>query len=157
MAGRPAYQPSDKDRRCIIRMIARGCPQNEVAEAIGLDLKTLRKHFRDELDRGYRIAKDLLDDAVWTLALGAAAEFDGKGNQIRSEVRRTLGAITWLEKTRFGVSEYDPKPRDPTPLREEPMGKKEARMRDAQTADQGTVWADLLMRRDKAREDPVEH
>jgi hypothetical protein len=49
-AGRPAYTPTDKDRATVKAMAGYGVPQPEIARVIGVAEKTLRKHFRDELD-----------------------------------------------------------------------------------------------------------
>jgi hypothetical protein len=48
--GRPPYEPSEKDRRTVRTMSAYGIPQHRIAPVIGVDEKTLRRHFRAELD-----------------------------------------------------------------------------------------------------------
>lgn len=48
--GRPAYEPTDKDRGLVEAMSAYGVPQLEIAAVLEIDDKTLRKHFRRELD-----------------------------------------------------------------------------------------------------------
>lgn len=52
-AGRPTYKPTDADKNTVSVMVAAGIPQENIARCIGekgIDLKTLRKHFRQELD-----------------------------------------------------------------------------------------------------------
>ena len=48
----PAYQPSDKDRRIAEALAGWAIPQERIARVIGVDPKTLRKHFPDELSVG---------------------------------------------------------------------------------------------------------
>jgi hypothetical protein len=50
--GRPAYQPTDKDRRIAEALSGWSIPQDRIARVIGVDPKTLRKHFADELEMG---------------------------------------------------------------------------------------------------------
>jgi hypothetical protein len=53
--GQPPFQPTDKDRESVEAMAGYGMPQADIARLIGphgIDPKTLREHFRKELDRG---------------------------------------------------------------------------------------------------------
>ena len=53
MAGRPKYEPSESDRATVEAMAAAGIAQDTIARCIGargIDEKTLRRHFRQELD-----------------------------------------------------------------------------------------------------------
>ena len=45
-------EPTPEDRRMVRAFAGFGVPQEDIARHLGLDPKTLRKHFRDELDRG---------------------------------------------------------------------------------------------------------
>ena len=50
---RPRLQPSDEQRRMVKTLSALGIPQKQIARQVGIRSdKTLRKHFREELDRG---------------------------------------------------------------------------------------------------------
>lgn len=51
-AGRPAYVPDEKTRTIVKVMTAGGIQQSFIAEAIGIDEKLLRQHYRKELDTG---------------------------------------------------------------------------------------------------------
>src|SRR5262249_52278404 len=52
---RPKLVPSDEQRRLVKSLAAVGVPHQENARQIGIcSPKTLRKHFREELDRGPR-------------------------------------------------------------------------------------------------------
>lgn len=48
--GRPPYAPTPKDRATVKAMAGYGIPHDDIAAVIGATAKTLRKHFRDELD-----------------------------------------------------------------------------------------------------------
>ena len=48
---RPPYQPSEKDQRIVEAMAAGGIRQEEICRAIGVSAKTLRKYFREVLNR----------------------------------------------------------------------------------------------------------
>ena len=46
------FEPTDDQRRTVKALSGYGVPQEGIAIHIGIDAKTLRKHFRDQLDRG---------------------------------------------------------------------------------------------------------
>jgi hypothetical protein len=46
------FEPTEEQRRTVKALSGYGVPQESIAIHIGVDPKTLRKHFRDELDRG---------------------------------------------------------------------------------------------------------
>jgi len=50
--GRPAFKPTDDDRKTVELMCAVGIPHEGIARCIqgGIDDKTLRKHFPEELE-----------------------------------------------------------------------------------------------------------
>lgn len=123
-AGRPAFQPTEKQRGVVETMAAFGTPHEDIARVIGIDDKTLRKHFREELDLGTikanaKVAQNLFD-------MACKPNRDG-----------LVAAIFWL-KVRAGWSEYK------APQRPEPLGKKEQAEVDAQTAIEGTSFGDYL-------------
>jgi hypothetical protein len=49
---RPAYKPDDVHRRQVEAMAAYGIPEPDISRVVGIDPKTLRKYYRDELDMG---------------------------------------------------------------------------------------------------------
>jgi hypothetical protein len=49
---RRAYKPDDAHRRQVEAMAAYGIPEPDIARVVGIDPKTLRKYYRDELDLG---------------------------------------------------------------------------------------------------------
>src|SRR4030088_3120937 len=49
---RPTHQPDPSQRRQVEAMAAYGIPETDVARTVGIDPKTLRKCYREELDLG---------------------------------------------------------------------------------------------------------
>lgn len=50
--GRPSYKPTDSDRRLVSVLRGLGKPEQPIADALGISIKTLRKHFEYELAHG---------------------------------------------------------------------------------------------------------
>jgi hypothetical protein len=50
--GRRAHFPDERGRRQVEALAAYGVPEADIARVVGIDPKTLRKHYRDELDLG---------------------------------------------------------------------------------------------------------
>jgi len=67
---RPKLTPTGEQRRLVKSLVACGIRQEEIARVIGIrSPKTLRKHFREELDRGapeanYNVAQSLYQKAT---------------------------------------------------------------------------------------------
>ena len=51
--GRRAHKPSLATRRQVEAMAAYGVPETNIARVLGVDPKTLRKHYREEFDTGH--------------------------------------------------------------------------------------------------------
>jgi hypothetical protein len=67
---RPRFVPDDQQRRMVRSMAAYGIPHEEIALCVGLrSAKTLRRHFREDLDRAgteanARVAQSLFQQAI---------------------------------------------------------------------------------------------
>ena len=67
---RPQFKPTDDHRRMVKSMAAMGIPHEQIAIKIGIrSPKTLRTHFREELDSGateanYKVAQTLFQMAT---------------------------------------------------------------------------------------------
>jgi hypothetical protein len=123
--GRPAYQPTEKDRRIAEALSGWSIPQDRIARVIGVDPKTLRKHFADELEIGSAKLEAQLAQNLLRIAQG--------------QDRQALIATIFALKSRFGWVETTPPPREP------PLGKKEAAaLRAAEIAEGNSSWGDLL-------------
>ncbi len=88
--GRPAFQPTDDERRQVEQMSAVGIPQESICLVIrgGIDDKTLRKHFRSELD---------------TAAIKANAKIGA--TLYNKAINGDTTAAIWWSKTRMGWKE----------------------------------------------------
>ena len=69
--GRPKYEPTEADRNTVRSMVACGIPQEGVARCLGthgIDPKTLREHFRDELDTASIRANSVIASRLYAAA-----------------------------------------------------------------------------------------
>lgn len=51
IVGRPTFPATPEDRTKVARMSRLGIPQSQMAIVLGISDKTLRKHFRRDLDK----------------------------------------------------------------------------------------------------------
>jgi hypothetical protein len=89
--GRKPHQPEAQHRRQVEAMTAYGVPEAVIARVLAIDPKTLRKHYREELDIGQVKATARVAESLFRKALG-----DGS--------QAVTAAIFWL-KTRGGWRE----------------------------------------------------
>ena len=83
---RPARKPDPVTRRQVEAMAAYGIPEADIATVIEIDPKTLRRHYRKELDTGHIKANTKVAENLYRKATG-----DGRES--------VVAAIFWL-KTR---------------------------------------------------------
>lgn len=119
-----AHEPDDHSRAMVEAMSGYGIPHDDIATVVGCDPKTLRKHYRDELDRGGIKANSKVAENLFKIATGKGRE-------------AVTAAIFWL-KVRAGWSEFSPS------AQPRPPGKKEQAQQDAETAAAGTGLGDLV-------------
>jgi hypothetical protein len=93
---RKTFLVTDAMRERVRRLAGVGVPQEDIANIIGCDAKTLRKHLRGELDRGAAEA-----DAAVASYLFANA----KGGNVAAQ-------IFWLKRARWRKRQA---PEDPVP------------------------------------------
>jgi predicted transcriptional regulator len=84
--GRPSHKPDPTSRRQVEALSGYGIPEPEIAGLIGIDPKTLRKHYRHELDHGHTKANAKVAENLYRKATGEGRE-------------AVIAAIFWL-KTR---------------------------------------------------------
>jgi len=89
--GRRAHKPDPFHRRQVEAMAAYGVPEQNIARVVGIDAKTLRKHYREELDTGQTKATAKVAESLFRKATS-----DGH--------QSVTAAIFWL-KTRGGWRE----------------------------------------------------
>ena len=69
MQGRPPFKPTDEQREQVKAMSSHGVPHRQQAPLIGCAPKTLRKHFREELNIGKIQANAKVAGALYQSAL----------------------------------------------------------------------------------------
>jgi hypothetical protein len=69
---RKAFLATAAMREQVRSLAARGARQENLAKRIGCDPKTLRKHFRDELDRGMAEANVEIASALFAAAMNGS-------------------------------------------------------------------------------------
>ena len=85
----PPFQPTDEQRKTVRVMAGFGIPQPDIATLLEIDPKTLRLHFRRELDRG---------------SIEATAKVAQTLFQMATSGQNTAASIFWM-KARAGWRE----------------------------------------------------
>ena len=88
--GRPAHQPTDKTRAEVRALSSFGQPQTDIAGYVGISDKTLREHYRDELD-----------NAAMRANAAVAAKLHNAATLKEHTAPSVTAAIFWA-KTRMG-------------------------------------------------------
>ena len=68
-AGRPPWEPSEKDREAVRLMTAVGVPQVAICRHLGVSDKTLYRHCRHELDCGAAEANTMVGQSMYQMAI----------------------------------------------------------------------------------------
>ena len=69
------FQPTPEQRKIVRAMAGYGIPQADICLVLaGIDLKTLRKHFRTELDTGGTLATAKVAENLYRMATGPGRE-----------------------------------------------------------------------------------
>ena len=89
--GRPAHKPTDGTSKQVEAMCGYGVPEADIARVLGIDPKTLRKYYRDELDTGHIKANSRVAESLFRKATG-----DGTA---------AVTAAIWWSKARMGWKE----------------------------------------------------
>lgn len=84
--GRPSFEPSEEQRQMVMILAAAGHIQKMMAARLGINVDTLRKHFRAELDEGTDYANSALGEVLYKKALSGDIKaienwFDRRGGQ----------------------------------------------------------------------------
>jgi hypothetical protein len=67
---RPEHTPTDETRDQVLRGVIAGVDQDRIAAILGIAPKTLRKHYRDELDHGKAKANMAVGGSLYQKAIG---------------------------------------------------------------------------------------
>ncbi len=115
--GRPAFKPNERQQYSVGLMCSIGIPQDQIALSLGIAPKTLRQHFRAELDVGATKMITRVADSL-----------------VRQAISGNVSACIFILKCRAGWRDSG----------EEKVGKKEQARIDAQQPPADSVWAGLL-------------
>jgi len=84
------FEPTDEQRRLVRAMSGFGIPQPDIATHLGIDPKTLRKHLREELDRGSIEATAKVAQSLFNMAT--------QGNNVAAAIFWMKARAGWREK-----------------------------------------------------------
>ena len=97
--GGAMYVPTDEQRRMVKVMSGFGITQTDIANQLGVDAKTLRKHFRDELDRGMTEANMRVAQSLYNMAT--------TGGSVAAAIFWMKARAGWREKHEIVLTEED--------------------------------------------------
>ena len=98
---RPPYKPTDNDRKTVELMSAAGIIQDEIRLCIGkrgISVKTLRKHFRRELDTAAIIANTKVAGSLFKRAING---------DTASAIWWTKARMKWSEQKNVDLASSD--------------------------------------------------
>jgi hypothetical protein len=90
------FDPTDEQRRTVRAMSGFGVPQPDIALHLGIDPKTLRKYFRDDLSRGSIEATTKVAQSLFNMAT--------KGNNVAAAIFWMKARAGWREKQEIQFS-----------------------------------------------------
>jgi hypothetical protein len=93
------FEPTDEQRRTVRAMSGFGVPRPDIAIHVGIDPKTLRKWFRDELDRGSIEATTKVAQSLFRMAT--------EGNNVAAAIFWMKTRAGWREKQQVELSGPD--------------------------------------------------
>ncbi len=95
MQGAP-FEPTEEQRRTMRAMAGYGVPQDDIATLLEIDPKTLRKHFRRELDRGSIEATAKVGQSLFRMAT--------EGGSVAAAIFWMKARAGWREKHELVLS-----------------------------------------------------
>ena len=90
------FEPTAEQRRLARAMAGLGLPQEQIALLLEVDPKTLRKHFRDDLDRGMAEANVKIAQSLFNMAT--------TGGSVAAAIFWMKARAGWREKHEITVS-----------------------------------------------------
>jgi hypothetical protein len=72
--GRRAHRPDEASRCQVEALAGYGVPEAEIAGVVSIDPKTLRKHYRHELDHGHTKANARVAESLYRKAISDGAQ-----------------------------------------------------------------------------------
>jgi len=89
--GRPKFEPTEQQRQQCAALIAFAIPEKQIAARFSITEKTLRKHFRSEIDNGLAEANAQVGATLFKMATSG----------------KVVAATIFWAKTRMGYREID--------------------------------------------------
>ena len=102
---RPSHQPTPETRELVQKRSGLGQSQDAICRKLGIDQKTLRKHYAEELERGADETNAEVASAIYLAATGREVQNDGS---IKRVPVNTALAI-WWSKTRMNPVWREPR------------------------------------------------
>ena len=130
--GRPPHTPTERDRKTVQAMASYGVPQDDIAFVIGIDAKTLRKHYYREIMIAATIANSTVAQSLFQIA-----------TMKDHTAAKVAAAKFWLE-CRAGWKRAGGEPQEQD-FSGGALGKKAQQAQAAATAGAGTEWGDDLI------------
>jgi hypothetical protein len=101
---RPSHQPDPLLRRQVEALAGYGVPEADISGMLAIDPKTLRKHYRDELDHGHVKANAKVAENLFRKATG-----DGR-ESVTAAIFWLKARARWRETSIHEVSGHDGRP-----------------------------------------------
>lgn len=84
------YEPTEKSRKIVRQLAMLGVPQEQIAKKMGIDAKTLRRHYREDLDEGDVEAFASVAGALWHNAV--------KNNNVVAQIFWMKARHGWIDR-----------------------------------------------------------
>ncbi|CZT36147.1 hypothetical protein [Rhizobium sp. 9140] len=133
--GRPSFKKDKDNQDFVVVRVAAGWTHKRIAEDMGVDEKTLRKHFSRELENGAVFVDGLMLDVLFKRVR------EGHTPSIRQLRERLAEAGPMAPRNKPAELEDD----EDAEEKAAPIGKKEQRLQDAQVIpdDYGDIFAKM--------------
>jgi hypothetical protein len=138
--GRPPHVADDRKRNKVMLLLAMGWTNGRIAAALGLDVKTLRKHYSQQL-RTREVALDKMRAGRLTVLW---EEMEKGSIPAAKEIGKEIGRIEALTFGDLPAHSDRHAPRDRKAGAQQ-LGKKEVAKIAAASAGAGTEWGDDLI------------
>ena len=93
--GQQPKEVTQQMRTQVQSMTGYGIPQLDIARLMQMDVKTLRKHFREELETGMTRANMLMAEALWKNGV--------RHNNVQAQIWWTKARMGWKDQSQLDV------------------------------------------------------
>lgn len=117
---RPQHKPTEQDRKTVRAMSAYGVPHEGIAAVLDIDDKTLRKHYRRELDTAHveanvKVAESLFKQATNGNTAAAIFWMKVRAGWVEKQKLDLTSNDEPLTTIRVVYADVDPNTADPAP------------------------------------------